>query len=60
MQKQRALVDAYPRSKAALSFGKIAQKVAHWPMPRAASGRIEFFVERLFMNNGGRTTVGIL
>jgi flagellar biosynthesis protein FlhG len=60
VQKQRALVDAYPRSKAALSFGKIAQKVAQWPTPRAASGCIEFFVERLFVNNnGGRTTVGI-
>lgn len=58
VQKQRALVEAYPRSKAALAFGKIAQKVAQWPSPRAASGRIEFFVERLFMN--GRTTVGSL
>lgn len=61
VQKQRALVEAYPRSKAALAFGKIAQKVALWPTPRAASGCIEFFVERLFMNNGGRTTtVGTL
>jgi flagellar biosynthesis protein FlhG len=60
VQKQRALVDAYPRSKAALAFGKVAQKVAQWPAPRAANGRIEFFVERLFMNNSGRTTVGTL
>jgi flagellar biosynthesis protein FlhG len=60
VQKQRALVEAYPRSKAALAFGKIAQKVAQWPTPRTASGCIEFFVERLFMNNGGRTTVGTL
>lgn len=61
VQKQRALVDAYPRSRAALSFGKVAQKIEQWPAPRAASGRIEFFVERLFMNNkGGRTTVGTI
>jgi len=60
VQKQRALVDAYPRSKSALSFGKVAQKVTQWPTPRAASGRIEFFVERLFTNNGGRTTVGMI
>jgi flagellar biosynthesis protein FlhG len=59
VQKQRALVDAYPRSKAALAFGKVAQKVAQWPAPRAASGRIEFFVERLFMN-GRTTTIGTL
>jgi flagellar biosynthesis protein FlhG len=59
VQKQRALVDAYPRSKAALAFGKVAQKVAQWPAPRAANGRIEFFVERLFMN-GRTTTIGTL
>lgn len=60
VQKQRALVEAYPRSKAALAFGKIAQKVAQWPSPRAASGCIEFFVERLFKSNGSRTTIGSL
>jgi len=60
VQKQRALVEAYPRSKAALSFGKVAQKVAQWPAPRAASGCIEFFVERLFKNNNGTTTAGLI
>ncbi len=48
VQKQRAVVEAYPRSKAALAFRKVAQKAATWPVPEQASGRIEFFVERLF------------
>ncbi len=48
VQKQRAVVDAYPRSKAALAFRKMAHKAAAWPLPEQASGRIEFFVERLF------------
>jgi len=60
VQKQRAVVEAYPRSKAALSFGKIAQKVSQWPTPRAASGCIEFFVERLIRNNNGKTTAGLI
>jgi len=55
IQKQRAVVDAYPRSRAALAFTKIAQKLLHWPLPQSARGSIEFFVERLFINNGGRT-----
>ncbi len=48
VQRQRAVVDAYPRSKAAQAFGKLAQKVMQWPAPAAATGSIEFFVERLF------------
>lgn len=55
VQRQRAVVDAYPRSKAAQAFGKLAQKVVHWPAPAAATGSIEFFVERLF--NGNETTM---
>ncbi len=51
VQRQRAVVDAYPRSKAAQAFGKLALKVAHWPVPAAATGSIEFFVERLFNGN---------
>ena len=51
IKKQRAVVDAYPRCKASMAFKKIAQKSAQWPVPRAASGGIEFFVERLFRNS---------
>lgn len=53
IQRQRAVVDAYPSSRATLAFLKIAQKIAQWPLSRTASGSIEFFVERLFKTNGG-------
>ncbi len=51
IKKQKAVVDAYPRSKSAISFKKIAQKTSHWPVPKLASGGIEFFVEKLFKNS---------
>jgi len=54
VQKQRAVINAYPRSKSAIAFTKIAQKVNQWPIPDSASGQIEFFVERLlnYKNSG--------
>ncbi len=47
LQKQKAVVDAYPRSKSAMAFKTLAKKVDGWPMPRQAGGHLEFFIERL-------------
>jgi flagellar biosynthesis protein FlhG len=47
VQKQRSVYEAYPRSKAALAFRAIAQKVDAWPLPANPRGHLEFFVERL-------------
>ena len=47
VQKQRAVVEAYPRSRAAMAFKNLANKVATWPTPSGAGGHLEFFVERL-------------
>ena len=47
VQRQRAVVDAYPRSKAATAFKNLAQKADKWPRPTQAAGHLEFFVERL-------------
>lgn len=47
IQKQRAVVEAYPRSKAAMAFKNLAQKADKWPVPTMAGGHLEFFVERL-------------
>lgn len=49
VQKQRAVVEAYPRSKSALAFKKLATKADSWPVPATAGGQLEFFVERLIM-----------
>lgn len=47
VQKQKAVFEAYPRSKSALAFRKLAQKAGSWPEPANAQGHMEFFVERL-------------
>lgn len=47
VQMQRAVVDAYPRSKSAQSIKTIARKVDAMPRPDGARGDLEFFVERL-------------
>ncbi len=47
VQRQSAVVTAYPRSRAALAFRKLAQNTDKWPVPDRARGHLEFFVERL-------------
>jgi len=47
VKKQKALVDAFPRSPAAIGLKSLAKKIQQWPMPKDASGHIEFFMERL-------------
>lgn len=47
VQRQRPVYEAYPRSKAALAFKQLAQKVDSWPLPSGPRGNLEFFVERL-------------
>ena len=51
VQKQRAVVDSYPRSKAAIAFRNMVQKVDKWPVPDVATGSLEFFVEHLIRAN---------
>jgi len=47
IQAQRALVDAFPASKGAVAFKRLATSTEKWPLPASASGHLEFFVERL-------------
>ncbi len=47
VQEQRAVVDAYPQSPAAVAFRAIAARVGELPARGNASGGIEFFFERL-------------
>ncbi|WP_177408670.1 flagellar synthesis regulator FleN [Pseudomonas sp. M30-35] len=47
VQKQRAVFEAFPRSKCSAAFRAIAQKVCTWPLPANPRGHLEFFVERL-------------
>lgn len=47
VQRQKPVVEAFPRSRSAIAFKNLALKADKWPMPAKASGHLEFFVERL-------------
>lgn len=47
VQKQKAVVEFAPNCKASIAIRKLAETVDQWPLPRGASGHLEFFVERL-------------
>nr|MCD6658478.1 MinD/ParA family protein [Vibrio cholerae] len=47
VKRQKIVVDAYPRSPAALAISSLANKALTWPIPRTPSGHLEFFAERL-------------
>lgn len=47
IQRQRAVLDAAPQSKAAMAFRQLAERVDALPVSASASGHLEFFVERL-------------
>lgn len=47
VQRQRPVVEVAPRSKAAIAFRGLAEKVDGWPLPSAPRGHLEFFVEQL-------------
>jgi flagellar biosynthesis protein FlhG len=50
LKKQKAVIDAYPRSKSAMAFKNLAKKADNWPIPNSAGGHLEFFVERLIQS----------
>ncbi len=47
VQRQRPLLEVLPRSRAALAFTALAEKVDGWPLPANPRGHLEFFVEQL-------------
>ena len=47
VQRQRPALDLYPDSKAVQAYRRLARQISDWPVRREASGRLEFFVERL-------------
>lgn len=52
VQRQKPVLEAYPRSKAAIAFRAVAKKVNSWPLPSTPRGHLEFFVERLVQETG--------
>ncbi len=53
VREQQVVVQAYPRSAAAMALKKLAARVDRWPRPQAPGGHVEFFVERLIKTAGG-------
>ncbi len=47
VQRQKALLQTYPSSPAALEFKKIADIADKWPKARSANGKMEFFLEQI-------------
>ena len=47
VQKQKAVVESFPRSPSAMAFKQIAKKTQQWPKPQNMEGHLEFFIERL-------------
>ena len=47
IQRQQAVLDAYPAAAASMAFRTIGQKVDKWQPPVAPRGNVEFFVERM-------------
>lgn len=47
VQSQRAVVEAYPASKAAQALKNLANLADKWPRARQADGHLQFFFERL-------------
>lgn len=49
VKRQKIVVDAFPRSPAALALTSLANKAMTWPVPHSAGGHLEFFVEKLLV-----------
>ncbi|WP_167462981.1 MinD/ParA family protein [Pseudomonas songnenensis] len=46
-QKRRAVFEAYPKSKCAMAYQKLAKKVDEWPLPVYPRAHLEFFGDNL-------------
>jgi len=46
VQMQRAVLDAFPSSKSAVAFRRIAEQLERTPMPLSATGHLQFFLEQ--------------
>ncbi|NIB43189.1 MinD/ParA family protein [Pseudomaricurvus alkylphenolicus] len=52
VQRQRPLLEYAPNCKASQAIRSMAEKIDQWPLPSAARGHLEFFVERLLQSAG--------
>jgi len=55
VQRQAAVVDAFPSAPSAVAFRDIARRSRQWQSPPGARGHVEFFLERLVSTPGSAT-----
>lgn len=46
-RKQKAFIEAFPKTPASMALKMLALKAIKWPLPKSASGHLEFFLEQL-------------
>lgn len=46
-RKQKAFIEAFPKTPASMAIKTLALKAVKWPLPVSASGHLEFFLEQL-------------
>lgn len=56
-RKQKAFVEAFPKTPASLAVKTLATRAVQWPVPPSASGHLEFFLEQLVQNQTERRGV---
>ena len=57
VQRQSAVVDAYPACISSIALKNLASKADRWSVPEGARGHLEFFVERMVGAGIGPSTV---
>jgi flagellar biosynthesis protein FlhG len=58
IQRQEAVVDAFPSAPSAVAFRDIARRSRQWQSPPGPRGHVEFFLERLISQPSNDTTRG--
>lgn len=58
VQKQKAVVQAFPRCRASLAFRRLALRTQEWPVPETPAGHVTFFFERSLDDEQAMENVG--
>ena len=56
-RKQKAFIDAFPKTPASLAVKTLATRAVQWPVPPSASGHLEFFLEQLVQPQAERRSL---
>lgn len=51
VRRQKVIVEAFPKSPAAIAYRTLAARAAKWPVPNQGAGNLTFFVEKLLSGN---------